>query len=163
MVAVAAGSAVAPRALLRPYLTIGIVCAVLPDIDAIGRPIYGAAGDIAALGGHRGFTHSITFAVLLGVAVASATLPRRRWDGERVRLGIFVIAATALHAVLDMFTTIGASSSPVQLLSPFSRRGYGVPWHSIDGLVSELLVCVIPLVCVTLIVSRARRGAPGDE
>ena len=38
MVAVAAGSVIAPRRLLRPFLIIGAVCAVLPDIDAIGRP-----------------------------------------------------------------------------------------------------------------------------
>ena len=56
------------------------MCAVIPDIDAIGRPFYGAAGDLEWLGGHRGFTHSLTFAALLGLLAPLATIGRARWD-----------------------------------------------------------------------------------
>ena len=104
MVAVTLGSLVAPRKLLRPFLIIGATCAVLPDIDAIGRPSYGVAGDLQSLGGHRGFTHSITFATMLGVVVSSVTAIDRRWTGQRVRLGIFIAVVTALHGVLDLVT-----------------------------------------------------------
>ena len=82
-------------------------------------PFYGAAGDLQALGGHRAFTHSITFAVLLGFGASLMTLVDGRWAGYRSRLAVFVAVVTALHGVLDIFTSIGATTSPVQFFSPF--------------------------------------------
>jgi inner membrane protein len=159
MVAVAIGSAVAPRRLVRPSLIIGAACAVLPDIDAIGRPFHHAAGDLSFLGGHRGFTHSLTFAAILGLSVSAVTLADSRWAGHRLRLAAFVAAATALHGVLDMFARIGASTSPVQLLSPWSTRGFAVSWHPISGPFDELVWCVLPLTAMTLLTWRLR-GIP---
>lgn len=159
MVAVTLGSLVAPRNLLRPFLIIGATCAVVPDIDAIGRPFYGAAGDVQALGGHRGFTHSITFAALLGVVASSVTVIDRGWTGQRVRFGVFVAIATALHGVLDLFTSIGAITSPVQFLSPFSTQGYAISRHPITGPFSELFLCLLPLIGVTCAIWYAR-GIP---
>jgi membrane-bound metal-dependent hydrolase YbcI (DUF457 family) len=157
MVALAAGSALAPRTLLTPFLVSGAVCAVLPDVDAFGR-LYGA-GDIAALGGHRGFTHSIAGAMSLGLVAVAATLPSARWAGHRLRFGLFIVLATAAHGVLDAFTSIGATTSPVQFFSPFSTTGYTAPWHPIDGPFSELFLVLLPL----LVLSRAtwyRREIP---
>jgi len=159
MVAVAAGSVVAPRQLLRPFLLVGAVCAVLPDIDAIGRPFYGVTGDLEVFGGHRGFTHSITFAVLLGFFVSLTTLVDRRWRGHRTGCALFVAIVTALHGVLDVFTSIGATTSPVQFLSPFSTRGYAISRHPIDGPLSELFLCFIPLIALTRAVWHVR-GIP---
>ena len=50
MVAVAAGAAIAPRARLSSFLIAGAVCAVVPDIDAIGRllPVDDGAGGYTA-------------------------------------------------------------------------------------------------------------------
>lgn len=149
MIAVAAGSVVAPHALLRPFLVIGAVCAMLPDIDAIGRPFYGEPGDLQSLGGHRGFTHSLSFAAALGVIVASAMLLDSRWRGYRARFAIFIAFATAAHGALDALTSIGAETSPVQFFSPFSVRGYTASWHPIEGPFSELFFCLIPLVLFT--------------
>jgi inner membrane protein len=149
MVAVATGSVVAPRRLLWPFLVVGAACAVLPDIDAVGRPFYHAAGDVQALGGHRAFTHSITFAALLGLLVAAVTFVGSEWRGYRVRLMIFVAFVTASHGILDLFTSIGASTSPVHFFSPFSSRGYTAAWHPIDGPFSELFLCLLPLVGFT--------------
>ena len=150
MVAVAAGSAVSPRPRLRSFLIIGAACAVLPDIDAFGR-LYGG-GDIAWVGGHRGFTHSLTGALSLALVVALATLPWTRWRGYRLRLGVFIFVATALHGVLDTFTSIGATSSPVQFFNPFSSRGYTAPWHPINGELSELFLCLLPLIVLTRLI-----------
>ena len=149
MVAVTVGSLVAPRRFLRPFLIIGATCAVFPDIDAIGRPFYGVAGDLQTLGGHRGLTHSITFAAMLGVAVSSATVVDPKWRGQRLRFGLFVAVATALHGVLDLFTSIGAITSPVQFMSPFSSRGFALSRHPINGLFSELFLCLLPLIGAT--------------
>jgi membrane-bound metal-dependent hydrolase YbcI (DUF457 family) len=147
MVAVAAGSALAPRPLLRPFLIVGAVCAVIPDVDAFGR-LYGGI-DIEALGGHRGFTHSIAGAVSAGLVAAVATLPSARWAGHRLRFGLFIVVATAAHGLLDAFTSIGATTSPVQFFSPFSTRGYTAPWQPIEGPFSELFLVLLPLIVLT--------------
>lgn len=157
MIAVAAGSAVAPRPLLKPFLIIGAACAVLPDVDAFGR-LYGG-GDIEWLGGHRGFTHSLAGGLSTALVASLATLSRGRWRGYRLRLGVFIFAATALHGGLDTFTSIGATTSPVQFFSPFSSRGYTAPWHPITGPFSELFVVLLPLLALTRLIWH-RRGLP---
>lgn len=157
MVAVAAGSVLAPRPLLHPFLIIGAVCAALPDIDAIGRPFYGEPGDLQSLGGHRGFTHSLAFAAALGVTLALATLQDSRWRGYRARFAIFIAFATAAHGALDALTSIGAKTSSVQFFSPFSVQGYTASWHPIQGPFSELFLCLIPLVLFTRSVWYKRR------
>ena len=149
MVAVAGGSAIAPKPLLRSFIVIGAICAVLPDIDAIGRPFYGASGDLALLGGHRAFTHSIAFAFLIALIMPVLTLRSERWRGHRVRLAVFVALATASHGVLDFYTSIGAITSPVQFFSPLSTRGYTASSHPINGPFSELFLILIPLATVT--------------
>lgn len=157
MIAVAAGSAVAPRPLLRPFLIVGAACAVIPDLDAIGRPFYKAAGDFEFLGGHRGFTHSLTFAVMLGAIAGLATMRDARWSGTRLRFAIFVALATASHGALDALTSIGATTSPVQFFSPFSTRGYTSPWHPIHGPFSELFLLFLPLFAMTRLTWRLRQ------
>lgn len=159
MAAVAIGSVMVPRALVRPFLLTGAVCAVLPDLDGIGRWWYGAAGDVELLGGHRGFTHSLTYAALCGVLAAIAMLPSARWNGLRLRFGVFIALATASHGVLDALTSIGAKASPVQFFSPFSTEGYTSAWQPIHGPFSELFLLLLPLIALTRIICRGR-GIP---
>jgi membrane-bound metal-dependent hydrolase YbcI (DUF457 family) len=149
MIAVAGGSIIAPRRLLRPFLIAGAICAVLPDIDAIGRPFYGREGDLQFLGGHRGFTHSLLFAPLLGLAVACATLGSARWHGYRVRLGIFIALATFSHPLLDTITSIGVHTDGVQFLYPFSTHRYTMSRHLVHGPFSELFYLFLPLLFLT--------------
>ena len=159
LVAVALGSAMAPRPLLRPFLVTGAAIAVLIDVDAAGRLLNDGPGDLEWLGGHRGFTHSLTGAALFGSVAALATLGRARFGGSRVRFGLLVATAAAAHGALDAWTSIGALTSPVQFFSPFSSRGYTAPWHPIDGPFSELLLCVLPLLALTRLIFHYR-GIP---
>lgn len=156
MVAVAASSVVAPKRLLWRFILLGAMVAALPDIDAIGRPF--GMGDLEFLGGHRGFTHSFSFAAMLGLLVALSTRGRREWDGYRIRLGIFVALVTASHGALDYLSRIGAREG-VQFLSPFSRHRFTQTWHPIDGILGELIVLFIPLSVFSVLVWlwRARR------
>jgi membrane-bound metal-dependent hydrolase YbcI (DUF457 family) len=154
MVAVAAGSAAAPRPLLRPFLIIGSVCAVVPDLDAIGRPFYGAPGDLQFLGGHRAFTHSLFFAAILGVTVALATLTSARWRGARIRLALFVALATASHGALDALSE-NAVRQGIEFFSPFSPERYVSPWRALDG-PNELVHCLLPLLAITRFVWHVR-------
>lgn len=159
LVAVALGSALAPRPLLRPFLLAGAATAVLIDIDAAGRLLNDGPGDLEWLGGHRGFTHSLTGAAMFGSLAALATLGHARFDRARLRLGLFVAMAAAAHGALDAFTSIGAETSPVQFFNPFSTRGYTAPWHPIAGPFSELLLCVLPLLGLTRLICHYR-GIP---
>ena len=154
MVAIAVGTAIAPRPMLRPFLVTGAICAVVPDLDAIGR--LSGGGDFEWLGGHRGFTHSLTFAMLLGSLAATATFSDRRWTGYRLRFGLFAAAVTAAHGSLDAFTSIGAVTSPVQFFSPFSTHGYVSAWQPIHGLFSELFYCLLPLAGLTRLACHLR-------
>lgn len=151
LVAVALGSALSPRPHLRAFLCVGAACAVLPDVDAIGRLFSDVPPDVTWLGGHRGFTHSIAAAVLTGVISAVLTLTQPSWVGARVRFALFIVIATAAHGALDAFTTIGAETTPVQFFSPFSSSGYTSPWKPITGPFSELFLCILPLLAITCV------------
>ena len=156
MAAVAIGSALAPRGFVRPFVIAGALSAVLPDLDGIGRWWYGAAADFAFVGGHRGFTHSLTYAALGGAVASVVTFPSVRFHGLRVRFAVFVALATASHGVLDTLTSIGSTTSPVQFFSPFSTRGYVSAWQPIEGPFSELFLLLLPLIALTRIVCHCR-------
>ena len=156
MAAVAIGAAIVPRPWVRPFVVIGAVCAVVPDLDGIGRWWYGAAGDLEILGGHRGFTHSLTYAALCGV-VSAIALALPRWRGVRLRFGIYVALATASHGALDALTSIGAETTPVQFFSPFDTTGYVSSWQPVHGPFSELFFLLLPLVAITRVLCHVRK------
>jgi inner membrane protein len=154
---VAIAGALAPRSLIKPFVVTGTLCAVVPDLDAIGRWWYGAAGDLHALGGHRGFTHSLPYAALCGVVASTAVAALPSWRGVRLRFGIYVALATASHGALDALTSIGAATSPVQFFHPFDTTGYVSPWQPIHGPFSELFLLLLPLVAIVRLTWHVRR------
>ena len=100
-----------------------LACAALPDLDVIGFPL-GIRYEDAL--GHRGFSHSLCFAVLVGVAVGA-------WVGRHSPrslafwgLALHFTAVTASHAVLDMMTDGGLG---VAFWSPFDLTRYFLPWR----------------------------------
>lgn len=108
----------------RVWVT-GIVCAVLPDIDVIGFRLGIHYGDFW---GHRGFTHSIAFAVLLSTALL-VTVFRERIPGlSRFALWFYLFLVTASHGVLDAMTDGGLG---VAFFSPFDNHRYFFPWTPI--------------------------------
>src|SRR5688572_15941994 len=90
----ALGTAYAPPNASRRFWIAGAVCAALPDIDALGRP-FGNLAYESVFGGHRGLTHSLLFAVVLGALVTWAFFRSLRWDGVRMRLWACLFLATA--------------------------------------------------------------------
>lgn len=156
MAAVAIGAAVAPREHVRPFVIAGAVCAVLPDLDGIGRWWFGAAGDLTFVGGHRGFTHSLLYAALCGVAATGITMVLPHWRDVRLRFGLYIALATATHGMLDALTSIGATTSPVQFFSPFDATGYVSPWQPIHGPFSELFLLLLPLIGISRLVCYVR-------
>ena len=47
-----------------PLIMFGTICSILPDIDVLGFRMGISYGDVL---GHRGFFHSLAFAVIMGI------------------------------------------------------------------------------------------------
>ncbi|HTR03993.1 MAG TPA: metal-dependent hydrolase [Thermoanaerobaculia bacterium] len=116
--AVAAGPAAIPSGLAA----LACAASVLPDADAVG---YWAGVPYGSVLGHRGFTHSLLFALL--VAAVSTRLAARL--GARAPTVFAVVfLATASHGILDALTNGGMG---VAFFSPFSNARYFLPWRPI--------------------------------
>ena len=98
--------------------------AMLPDLDVIGFRLGIPYGHML---GHRGFTHSILFAVLVaGITPAlffrcTRAFSRRWWE-----LATLAFLATTSHGVIDAFTDAGLG---VGFLVPFDETRYFAPWR----------------------------------
>ena len=102
----------------------GIACAVFPDLDVIGFRFGVHYGDFW---GHRGFTHSLVFALILASVLAlliDRTLPQI----GRMRLLVYLFLATASHGLLDAMTDGGLG---VAFFSPFENSRYFLPFRPI--------------------------------
>jgi inner membrane protein len=117
-VAVALGPTRVPAALTAA----ACAASVLPDIDAVG---FLAGIPYGHPLGHRGFTHSLVFALLAGGL--AAVLSRPLQAAPLAAFGV-VFLATASHGALDAMTTGGLG---VAFFSPFSNRRSFFPWRAI--------------------------------
>ncbi len=104
-------------------LAAAMIGSALPDADVVAFKFGIPYGHTF---GHRGFFHSLSFAVLLGVL---GCLAWRRLAVSRTTAFLVVFAATASHGLLDAATDGGLG---VAFLSPFSNRRYFLPWHPIS-------------------------------
>jgi inner membrane protein len=87
---------VPPRLLL-----VGIIASMIPDLDVIG---FRFNVPYASSFGHRGASHSLSFAVLLALMVSM--LSHRLKSSFRATI-VFVSLCTASHGLLDMCTNGG--------------------------------------------------------
>ena len=147
----------------RRVITLAAICAVAPDLDLIGWPL---GVSTFTLWGHRGLTHSIAFAVVLGVAVA-ALLPMatRR---ERAVAATVLILATGTHSVLDAMTTY--SPTGPAFWAPFSNERYRFSWMPLTGaggfatdFGQEALYACLPALGLILLIAWWRRRHPSPE
>jgi inner membrane protein len=117
-VPLAIGVALGARVIPPRLLLAGVAGCILPDLDVIafrlGVPYQSAFA-------HRGFTHSIFFALLCGglAAVFARKLHARPWIAFA-----FISVATASHGLLDAFTTGG---SGIAFFWPFGDARYFMP------------------------------------
>jgi inner membrane protein len=116
------GGAWATRRPVR-FWVLAMACAVLPDADVaafwLGIP-YGSVF------GHRGITHSLAFAMLLGFAVALVFF---RGAPNRRALALFFALATASHGALDALTNGGLG---VAFFAPFSGERFFFPFRPVQ-------------------------------
>jgi inner membrane protein len=125
--ALAVGKAVAPSGMPLKFWIASAVCAALPDIDVVSFSL-GVRYD--EMLGHRGITHSFSFALVLGVLVALIffrDVPM--FSSQWILLAIYFFIITSSHALLDALTNGGVG---VALFSPFSNIRYFFPWRPIE-------------------------------
>lgn len=155
-----AAALVAPwfRDLRRSTILLGAIGTILPDLDVIGFKFGIAYGSTF---GHRGFTHSILFALIV-----SALFARRD-----LKAFAFIFFCAISHPILDAFTDGGRG---IAFFSPFSNHRYFFPWRPIrvspigagffsargvETLLSEVRWVWVPLGVAGIIGWRTRRAA----
>lgn len=152
---------------LRRVTGLGALCSILPDIDVVGLWLGVPYG---ALFGHRGFTHSLFFAVLVGLALSRVPFLASDARG-RAAVALFLAACTASHGLLDALTDGGLG---IAFFSPFSNARLFLPWQPIAVspldlaafaggrgwrvLGSELVFVVLPALALAAFGWRRRRA-----
>ncbi len=94
---------------------IAIICAVIPDADVLAFKFGISYHDIL---GHRGWTHSIGFSVLIGLFFAFLFY-RKRSLRNRLGLALLFAICALSHPILDAMTSGGLG---VALYWPFSEE-----------------------------------------
>jgi inner membrane protein len=144
---------------------LGALCTIVPDVDSVGFWLGVPYGDPL---GHRGFTHSICFALLLSGLLC--LVERRRSGGFSWPLFAYLSACGISHGLYDALTSGGLG---VAFFSPFDNGRYFLPWRpivvspiSVSGfftrraleiLWSELLWVILPWTVVGLLGLRRPR------
>lgn len=168
-VAAALGKAVSTEKMPLRFWTLGVFCSLLPDLDVIA---FRLGIPYRHMFGHRGFTHSLPFAFIVGLLVvllAFRTVPR--FSGRWWALAGYFFCVTASHGVLDAMTSGGYG---IAFFSPFDNTRYFLPWRPLvvspigvygffsrwgyEVLLSELLWIWMPalLLLGTLILYRSK-------
>jgi len=104
-------------------LAAAMFATVLPDFDVIAF-LYGIPYDHIL--GHRGVTHSLGFALGIGLLGALAA---EGLKASRTAAFFMLAGATASHAFLDAFTNGGLG---VAALWPLSDVRYFMPWQPVE-------------------------------
>ncbi len=123
MLPLALGLALGQKVVSRRLLVAGAFAAVVPDADVLAFKFGIAYADAF---GHRGASHSLLFAALLGLF---ALLAARQLQTTRALAFGWITLATVSHPLLDMLTNGGLG---VALLWPVSDVRMFAPWQVIE-------------------------------
>ena len=125
-VAIAAAKVFAPADLPTRFTVASVVCSVLPDADVLSFRF-----DIPYhhLLGHRGFFHSLSFALILsGLVTVSLFRHEAAFSRRYLFYFLFFFLITASHGILDALTDGGLG---IALFSPFDNHRVFFPWTPI--------------------------------
>ncbi|MDO7957947.1 metal-dependent hydrolase [Xanthomonas euvesicatoria] len=147
----------------------GGAAAMLPDADVLAFALHIPYADAF---GHRGASHSLLFAAIVGLlGVASHRLLR----ADAVQASVFLFVCAASHPLLDAMTSGGLG---VALGWPWSQTRWFAPWRPIrvspfatgffntrglSTLLSELRWVWLPLTVAVLGWKCIQRAAPQDR
>jgi inner membrane protein len=106
---------------------LGMLCAIFPDIDVLSFH-YGIPYD--SFWGHRGFIHSILFALLFSLLITQLFFKNEKaFSKDWLVLLTYFFIATVSHGILDACTNGGLG---IAFFSPFDTHRYFFPWHPIQ-------------------------------
>jgi len=109
------------------FWVLSIVCPFLPDFDVIA---FGFGIPYQHVFGHRGFFHSLTFALLLGILVTVVFFRKEKIFSKRWWfLTVYFVLISATHGLLDAMTNGGLG---IALFAPFDNTRYFLPWTPIE-------------------------------
>ncbi len=157
-VAYAMGKTLNPAWATTRFWVLTVLCCLLPDADVLGLA-FGIPYE--HVWGHRGLTHSIVFAVFIGLVIPKLAVSSLAFSGSQyVTLAVYFSLVTLSHGILDAFTDGGLG---VAFFSPFETTRYFFPWRPIavspigftqffsswglGVLFNELVWVGIPVIC----------------
>lgn len=104
-----------------------VMCSLLPDVDVFGF-FLGIPYEHPL--GHRGFTHSIMFAILVGMVASRLAAPNFLfWTSRYWMSALYFFLVTMSHGFLDAFTDGGLG---IAFFAPFDSTRYFFPWRPIS-------------------------------
>jgi len=117
-----------PGKLASPkFWILGILCTIIPDADVV---MFKFGVPYEHMLGHRGFSHSLVFSLLLGVVVTVLFYRNLKLSSkEGLLLMFFFSLCTASHILLDALTNGGLG---VAVFAPFDNTRYFLPWRPIQ-------------------------------
>jgi inner membrane protein len=157
VVPIVAGLLAGKERVSRRLIVWSSIASVLPDADVIA---FRFGISYASEFGHRGFTHSIVFAVLLGLV---AVLCSNYFKAKRHIAFLMVFIGTLSHPFLDAFTNGGLGVAifwPLDIaryfwpLTPIEVSPIGAGFFSSRGadvLLSELFWVWLPALIILLL------------
>lgn len=151
----AAGFAIAAWAQRPPptqrVCLVAAACAALPDIDYFGWPVP-----------HRGITHSVAAAFIIGVVATVIFLNGPEWRQSRTRIAVTLALAALSHGLLDGLSTY---SFGIEYLAPFSTQRFRLWWTPLGDpqgrlgaqLTQDAIVVLLPAVLLGWLAFRRGR------
>jgi inner membrane protein len=106
-----------------PLIFAGALCSIVPDLDVI---TFDFGIEYRSMFGHRGFTHSILFAIVWAAIISLIFF--RRGEGNILVVFLFLLLSTLSHPFLDALTNGGLG---VAFFAPFSNQRHFFPWRPI--------------------------------
>jgi inner membrane protein len=125
LTAVALGSSYPKRMTNWKFWFLGIICSILPDADVLSFKL-GIPYD--SFWGHRGFSHSLLFALVIGVIISFSFFRKDLLSIKGVGYIFFFFICTASHSILDAMTNGGLG---VAFFSPWDEARYFFSWRPI--------------------------------
>ena len=126
LTALALGSSYKKQQQHVKFLLLGVFCSVIPDADVLS---FRFGVHYEDFWGHRGFMHSIVFAVLLAALLTFFFYRDIFLAKKGIIYMLFFTLCGVSHGILDAMTTGGLG---VAFFSPFNTERYFFPWRPIS-------------------------------
>ncbi|MDX5417626.1 MAG: metal-dependent hydrolase [Hymenobacteraceae bacterium] len=127
LAAVAIGKTLPGKYTSAKFWILGILCTIIPDADVV---MFKFGVPYEHMFGHRGFSHSLVFAFILGILVTAIFYRSIKLTSKQgMLLVLFFSLCTASHILLDALTNGGLG---VAVLAPFDNARYFLPWRPIQ-------------------------------